>query len=81
MITTDDVRAKLGKIDRSKLSEGDRDLLDAAQAIAGEVVAPPAALAEQKPAPVAAPTTKECPYCFSIIPLKATRCPNCTSQL
>ncbi len=35
----------------------------------------------QKPAPVAAPTTKECPYCFSIIPLKATRCPNCTSEL
>jgi large conductance mechanosensitive channel len=35
----------------------------------------------QKPAPVAAPTTKECPYCFSTISLKATRCPNCTSQL
>jgi len=35
----------------------------------------------QKPALVAAPTTKECPYCFSTIPLKATRCPNCTSQL
>ncbi len=35
----------------------------------------------QKPAPVAAPTTKECPYCFSTIPIKATRCPNCTSQL
>ena len=35
----------------------------------------------QKPAPVAAPTTKECPYCFSTVPLKATRCPNCTSQL
>ncbi len=24
-------------------------------------------------------TTKECPFCFSTIPLKATRCPNCTS--
>ena len=35
----------------------------------------------QKPAPVAAPTTKECPYCFSTIPLRATRCPNCTSAL
>jgi len=35
----------------------------------------------QKPAPVAAPTTKECPYCFSTIPIKATRCPNCTSEL
>ena len=32
------------------------------------------------PAP-AAPTTKECPHCFTAIPLKATRCPNCTSQL
>jgi large conductance mechanosensitive channel len=34
-------------------------------------------------APVAAavPTTKECPYCFSSIPIKATRCPNCTSEL
>jgi large conductance mechanosensitive channel len=34
---------------------------------------------EEKPAP--APTTKDCSYCFSSIPLKATRCPNCTSQL
>ena len=29
----------------------------------------------------AAPTTKDCPFCLSAIPLKATRCPNCTSQL
>ena len=29
----------------------------------------------------AAPTTKECPYCFSEVPIKATRCPNCTSEL
>lgn len=35
----------------------------------------------QKPAPIAAPTTKECSYCFSAIPIKATRCPNCTSEL
>jgi large conductance mechanosensitive channel len=35
----------------------------------------------KKPAPAAAPTTKECPYCYTTIPLKATRCPNCTSQL
>jgi large conductance mechanosensitive channel len=36
----------------------------------------------RKPAAApAAPTTKECPYCLSTIPLKATRCPNCTSQL
>jgi large conductance mechanosensitive channel len=32
-------------------------------------------------APKAAPTTKECPFCFSIISLKAKRCPQCTSQL
>ena len=35
----------------------------------------------QKPAPAAAPTTKDCPHCFTAIPIKATRCPNCTSQL
>ncbi len=35
----------------------------------------------QKPAPAAAPTTKECPYCFTAISSEATRCPNCTSQL
>jgi large conductance mechanosensitive channel len=29
----------------------------------------------------AAPTTKECPFCLSTVPLKATRCPHCTSQL
>jgi len=34
-----------------------------------------------KPAPAAAPTTRECPYCVSAIPIKATRCPNCTSQV
>jgi large conductance mechanosensitive channel len=27
------------------------------------------------------PTTKECPYCQTTIPIKATRCPNCTSEL
>jgi large conductance mechanosensitive channel len=27
-----------------------------------------------------APTTKDCPYCLSTIPLKATRCKECTSQ-
>ena len=35
---------------------------------------------EEKPAP-AAPTTRECPYCLSRIALKATRCPQCTSQV
>jgi large conductance mechanosensitive channel len=38
-------------------------------------------LKRQKPAPAAAPTTKDCPFCFSAIPIKATRCPNCTSEL
>jgi large conductance mechanosensitive channel len=33
-----------------------------------------------KPAPAAAPATKDCPYCFTAIPVKATRCPNCTSD-
>lgn len=35
----------------------------------------------KKPAPAAAPTTRDCPYCFTAIPVKATRCPNCTSEL
>jgi large conductance mechanosensitive channel len=34
-----------------------------------------------KPAPAAAPAVKDCPYCFSAIAPKATRCPNCTSEL
>jgi len=29
----------------------------------------------------AEPETKECPYCLSTIPIKATRCPHCTSEL
>ncbi len=33
---------------------------------------------DEKPAD---PTTKECPYCLSEIPVKATRCPHCTSEL
>jgi len=34
------------------------------------------------PAPAPAdPTTKECSFCFTQIPIKATRCPNCTSEL
>ena len=35
----------------------------------------------RKPAAPAAPTTKKCPYCQSDIPIAATRCPHCTSQL
>lgn len=34
--------------------------------------------AVEKPA---APTTKECPRCLSVVPLKATRCMHCTSDL
>jgi large conductance mechanosensitive channel len=29
----------------------------------------------------AAPVTKECPFCSTTIPVKASRCPNCTSEL
>jgi large conductance mechanosensitive channel len=36
---------------------------------------------EKKAPPPPALTDKECPYCFTKIPLKATRCPHCTSQL
>lgn len=35
----------------------------------------------KKVEPAAVPTTKDCPYCMSSIPLKATRCPQCTSEL
>ncbi|HYM32364.1 MAG TPA: large conductance mechanosensitive channel protein MscL [Candidatus Cybelea sp.] len=35
----------------------------------------------RREAPAAAPTTKACDYCQTSIPIKATRCPNCTSQL
>ncbi len=38
-------------------------------------------LKRPEPAKAAAPATKECPYCHTTIPLKATRCPNCTSEL
>jgi large conductance mechanosensitive channel len=33
------------------------------------------------PAPAAAPTTRECPFCATTISIKAKRCPNCTSNL
>jgi large conductance mechanosensitive channel len=38
-------------------------------------------LKRKQEAPAAAPTTKECSFCFTSIPIKATRCPNCTSEL
>jgi large conductance mechanosensitive channel len=34
----------------------------------------------EEEAPPAEPT-KECPYCLTVVPLKATRCPHCTSEL
>lgn len=36
---------------------------------------------KEEPIPVAEPVTKECPHCYTQIPLQASRCPNCTSQL
>jgi len=36
---------------------------------------------QQAAAAPAAPATKECPYCLSSIPLKATRCGHCTSEI
>jgi large conductance mechanosensitive channel len=38
-------------------------------------------LKRQEKAVATAPTTKECPYCFSSIAIKATRCSYCTSEL
>jgi len=35
----------------------------------------------KKGAAPAAPTTKDCPFCATVIPVKAVRCPNCTSDL
>jgi len=37
--------------------------------------------AKEAPAPAAAPTTRECPRCLSAVPLKASRCAFCTSDL
>lgn len=38
-------------------------------------------LQQEKAAAPAEPTTKECPRCCSVIAIKATRCPHCTSEL
>ena len=35
----------------------------------------------EQEAPPAEPTTRKCPFCLSEIPLRATRCPHCTSEL
>jgi large conductance mechanosensitive channel len=39
------------------------------------------AMAKLTPKEVVAPTTKDCRFCLSAVPLKATRCPHCTSEL
>ncbi len=38
-------------------------------------------LRRKEEAPPVVPTSKECTYCFTSIPMKATRCPHCTSEL
>ena len=38
-------------------------------------------LKREEAAPAAEPTTRDCPFCYSAIPLKASRCPNCTSEV
>jgi len=38
-------------------------------------------LRRKEETPPAVPTTKDCSYCLSVIPIKATRCPHCTSEL
>lgn len=35
----------------------------------------------KKPTPESPPEVQDCPYCFTTINIKATRCPNCTSEL
>jgi large conductance mechanosensitive channel len=34
----------------------------------------------KKPSPTAAPVAKDCPACAMSIPIKATRCPHCTTE-
>lgn len=38
-------------------------------------------LQKKAEAPAAAPTTKDCPFCATAVPIKAVRCPHCTSEL
>ncbi|MED5510146.1 MAG: large conductance mechanosensitive channel protein MscL [Pseudomonadota bacterium] len=38
-------------------------------------------LRREEEAPPVEPTTKDCPFCFSTVSLKATRCPHCTSEI
>jgi large conductance mechanosensitive channel len=39
------------------------------------------AMKKPAPAPAAAPMTKECPYCLSEVPIRASKCAHCTSEL
>ncbi len=57
------------------------NLLIVAAAVFFLIVRPIAKLQARKKVEAPAPTTKECPYCFTAIPVKASRCPNCTSAL
>jgi large conductance mechanosensitive channel len=36
---------------------------------------------DRRPKAAPEPTTRDCPFCLSSIPLKATRCPHCTSEI
>lgn len=57
------------------------NLLIIAAAVFFLIVRPVARMQASKKAEAPVPTTKECPYCFTAIPIKASRCPNCTSEL
>ncbi len=57
------------------------NLLIIAAAVFFLIVRPIAKMQARKKVEAPAPTTKECPYCFTAIPIKASRCPNCTSEL
>ena len=58
------------------------NLLIIAAAVFFLIVRPVAKLQTMKKVEkTSAPTTKECPYCFTSIPIRASRCPNCTSEL
>ena len=38
-------------------------------------------LQKKDEAPAAAPATKDCPFCATAVPIKAVRCPHCTSEI
>jgi large conductance mechanosensitive channel len=57
------------------------NLLIIAVAVFFLIVRPVARMQARKKAEEPAPTTKECPFCFTSIPVKASRCPHCTSEL